>query len=125
MSGLAAATGWADGPPVLVGGAGDPFVAMHVAFAGLVALAERDRSGQGNLVEATMIEAVLNVAAGAPIARQLTATAPNGGATRAATARRCRASTNAPGRTAGSPCPWATTSSGRGSSMCLVSQPRA
>ena len=72
VSGLAAATGWADGPPVLVGGTGDPVAALHAAFAGLVALAERDRSGRGHLVEATMIEAVLNVAAAAPIARQLT-----------------------------------------------------
>ncbi|MGO9456724.1 MAG: CoA transferase [Acidimicrobiales bacterium] len=72
VSGLAAATGWADGPPVLVGGTGDPVAALHAAFAGMVALAERDRSGRGHLVEATMIEAVLNVAAAAPIARQLT-----------------------------------------------------
>jgi crotonobetainyl-CoA:carnitine CoA-transferase CaiB-like acyl-CoA transferase len=72
VSGLAAATGWADGPPVLVGGAGDPIAAMHAAFAGLVALAERERTGRGRLVEATMIEAVLNVAAAAPLARQLT-----------------------------------------------------
>lgn len=72
LSGLAAATGWADGPPVLVGGAGDPIAGLHAAFAAMVALAERERSGRGHLVEATMIEAVLNVAAAAPIARQAT-----------------------------------------------------
>jgi crotonobetainyl-CoA:carnitine CoA-transferase CaiB-like acyl-CoA transferase len=72
VSGLAAATGWPGGPPVLVGGAGDPIAGLHAAFAAMVALAARHERGHGHLVEATMIEAVLNVAAAAPLAHQLT-----------------------------------------------------
>ncbi|CUU56243.1 Crotonobetainyl-CoA:carnitine CoA-transferase CaiB [Parafrankia irregularis] len=79
-SGMAWLTGTADGPPLIPRGACDPIAGLHAAFATLVALAARDRSGTGTgsgsssgtgtgrgaggtLVEATMVEAVLNVAA--------------------------------------------------------------
>ncbi|WP_035948443.1 CoA transferase [Frankia sp. EUN1f] len=62
-SGMAWLTGTADGPPLIPRGACDPIAGLHAAFATLVALAERDRTGTGALVEATMVEAVLNVAA--------------------------------------------------------------
>ncbi|MDT3443422.1 CoA transferase [Pseudofrankia sp. BMG5.37] len=65
-SGMAWLTGTADGPPVIPRGACDPIAGLHAAFATLVALAARDRpdgDGSGALVEATMIESVLNVAA--------------------------------------------------------------
>ncbi len=38
LTGLAAGTGWPDGYPVLVGGAGDPVAGLHASFATLVAL---------------------------------------------------------------------------------------
>ncbi len=62
-SGMAWLTGAADGPPLIPRGACDPIAGLHAAFATLVALARRDRTGTGALVEATMVEAVLNVAA--------------------------------------------------------------
>lgn len=64
-SGMAWLTGNADGPPVIPRGACDPIAGLHAAFATLVALAARDRSADraGALVEATMVESVLNVAA--------------------------------------------------------------
>jgi crotonobetainyl-CoA:carnitine CoA-transferase CaiB-like acyl-CoA transferase len=62
-SGLAWLTGTADGPPLVPRGPCDPIAGLHAAFATLVALTERDRTGRGSLVEATMVEAVLNVAA--------------------------------------------------------------
>jgi crotonobetainyl-CoA:carnitine CoA-transferase CaiB-like acyl-CoA transferase len=63
MSGLAWATGYADGPPLLPRGPCDPNGAMHAAFAMQVALAARDETGEGQLVEAPLIESALNIAA--------------------------------------------------------------
>jgi crotonobetainyl-CoA:carnitine CoA-transferase CaiB-like acyl-CoA transferase len=63
MSGLAAVTGYADGPPVLPRGPCDPNGAMHAAFAMLAALAARDATGEGQFVEAPLIESALNIAA--------------------------------------------------------------
>jgi crotonobetainyl-CoA:carnitine CoA-transferase CaiB-like acyl-CoA transferase len=63
LSGLAWLTGRADGPPTLVGGAGDPTAGVHAAFAAVLAVEACRDDGEGHLVEATMVEAVLNVAA--------------------------------------------------------------
>jgi crotonobetainyl-CoA:carnitine CoA-transferase CaiB-like acyl-CoA transferase len=63
VSGMAWLTGAADGPPVLVRGAGDPIAGIHAALATLLALTQRDRDGEGRMVESVMVEAVLNVAA--------------------------------------------------------------
>jgi crotonobetainyl-CoA:carnitine CoA-transferase CaiB-like acyl-CoA transferase len=63
MSGLAWVTGHADGPPLLPRGPCDPNGAMHAAFAIQVALAQRDATGEGVLVEAPLIESALNIAA--------------------------------------------------------------
>jgi crotonobetainyl-CoA:carnitine CoA-transferase CaiB-like acyl-CoA transferase len=63
VSGMAWVTGFADGPPVLPRGACDPMAGMHAAFALLLAVAEARRSGQGQLVEVTMVECALNAAA--------------------------------------------------------------
>ncbi|HZT65108.1 MAG TPA: CoA transferase [Acidimicrobiales bacterium] len=63
MSGMAWVTGYPDGPPVIPRGPGDPIGAVHAAFAILAALETRDRTGEGELVEAPLIEAALNVAA--------------------------------------------------------------
>jgi crotonobetainyl-CoA:carnitine CoA-transferase CaiB-like acyl-CoA transferase len=73
---MAWVTGYPDGPPVLVRGACDPLAGMHAAFATMVALDERDRRGEGMLVEAAMVEAALNVAAAQLIEFDTTGTAP-------------------------------------------------
>lgn len=63
VSGMAWVTGFPDGPPIIPRGACDPLAGMHAVFALLVALEERDRTGEGRLVEVTMVEAALNAAA--------------------------------------------------------------
>jgi len=63
ITGMAWITGWPDGPPVLPRGACDPLAAMHAVFATLLALRDRTQSGDGHLVEVTMIEAALNASA--------------------------------------------------------------
>jgi len=62
-SGMAWITGFPDGPPIIPRGPCDPLAGMHATFALMAALEERDRSGQGHLLEVTMVEAALNVAA--------------------------------------------------------------
>ena len=63
LTGMSWLTGYAEGPPVLVRGACDPLAGMHAAFATMLALVARDRRGGGRLVEAAMVESVLNAAA--------------------------------------------------------------
>jgi crotonobetainyl-CoA:carnitine CoA-transferase CaiB-like acyl-CoA transferase len=63
ITGMAWVTGWEDGPPVLPRGPCDPLAALHAVFATMLALRERQTSGEGRLVEVTMIEAALNMAA--------------------------------------------------------------
>jgi crotonobetainyl-CoA:carnitine CoA-transferase CaiB-like acyl-CoA transferase len=63
ISGMAWVTGHANGPPVIPRGPCDPLAGLHAAFALLVALEHRRRTGEGQLVEATMVEAALNAAA--------------------------------------------------------------
>jgi crotonobetainyl-CoA:carnitine CoA-transferase CaiB-like acyl-CoA transferase len=63
VTGMAWITGFADGPPVIPRGPCDPLAGLHALAALFVALAQRERSGRGQLVEATMVEAALNAAA--------------------------------------------------------------
>ena len=63
LSGMAACTGYKDGPPIIPRGPCDTIAGLHACFAALAALAERERSGRGQLVESIMVEAALNVAA--------------------------------------------------------------
>jgi crotonobetainyl-CoA:carnitine CoA-transferase CaiB-like acyl-CoA transferase len=63
LAGMAITTGHADGRPTCPGGALDPIAGMHAAFATLVALEHRGRTGDGQLLEVPMIECALNVAA--------------------------------------------------------------
>ena len=62
-SGMAWVTGHRDGPPIIPRGVCDPIAGLHAAFAALAALEVRDATGAGMQVEATMVEAALNVAA--------------------------------------------------------------
>ncbi len=64
LTGLAFITGWADLPPIVPRGPCDPLAGQHAAFALLVALEERDRTGEGLLLEVPMVEAALATAAG-------------------------------------------------------------
>jgi crotonobetainyl-CoA:carnitine CoA-transferase CaiB-like acyl-CoA transferase len=63
LTGMAWLTGFADGPPVLPRGPCDPLAGLHAVVALLVALEHRHRTGRGQLVESTMVEAALNAAA--------------------------------------------------------------
>jgi crotonobetainyl-CoA:carnitine CoA-transferase CaiB-like acyl-CoA transferase len=63
MSGLAWLTGHVDDQPRIQRGPCDPNGGLHAAFAALVALHHRDRTGDGAFIEAPMFEAALNVAA--------------------------------------------------------------
>ncbi|VEG41797.1 putative acyl-CoA transferase/carnitine dehydratase [Mycolicibacterium flavescens] len=63
IAGLAWVTGMPEGPPIAPRGACDPLAGAHAAFATLAALEFADRTGEGQLVEVPMIEAVLNVTA--------------------------------------------------------------
>ena len=63
VSGLSWVTGYADGGPVMPTGPCDPLGGMHAAFAILTALAERDRTGVGSLVESPLVESALNLGA--------------------------------------------------------------
>jgi crotonobetainyl-CoA:carnitine CoA-transferase CaiB-like acyl-CoA transferase len=63
VSGMAWVTGYEDTGPMLPRGVCDPLGGMHAAFACLLALRERERTGVGSLVEAVLVEAALNAAA--------------------------------------------------------------
>ena len=63
VTGLAWLTGDPDDQPRIQRGPCDPNGGMHAAFAALVGLARRDRTGEGCFVEAPMVEAAFGVAA--------------------------------------------------------------
>ncbi len=56
LTGMAWATGYEGGPPIIAGGLVDPMVGTHTALAIVAALEHRDRTGEGQLVEMPMIE---------------------------------------------------------------------
>ena len=63
VTGMAWVTGHRDDQPRIQRGPSDPNAGMHAAFALLVALAERERTGRGCHLEVTMVEGALNAAA--------------------------------------------------------------
>jgi len=63
LSGMAWVTGHRDDQPRIPRGPCDPLAGMHAAMALWVGLARRERSGRGHLIESTMVESALNVAA--------------------------------------------------------------
>jgi crotonobetainyl-CoA:carnitine CoA-transferase CaiB-like acyl-CoA transferase len=70
ISGMAWRTGFADGQPLLPRGACDPLAGAHAMLALMAALEHRRRTGKGQLIEATLVEAALNVAAEVVIEHQ-------------------------------------------------------
>ncbi|GAA1838420.1 CoA transferase [Pseudonocardia ailaonensis] len=62
-SGMAWVTGFPDGSPQVPSGVCDPLAGAHAAFALQVALAVRDRTGEGLLVEVPMVASALNATA--------------------------------------------------------------
>jgi crotonobetainyl-CoA:carnitine CoA-transferase CaiB-like acyl-CoA transferase len=67
ITGIAWNTGYADAPPLIPKGACDPIGGMHTVVALLLALEHRDRTGEGQLVESSLLETSANVAAEAVI----------------------------------------------------------
>jgi crotonobetainyl-CoA:carnitine CoA-transferase CaiB-like acyl-CoA transferase len=62
-SGMAAVTGYPDGPPCVLQGPADPIVGVHAGIALLAALEHRRRTGEGQLIEVAQIEVTASVAA--------------------------------------------------------------
>ena len=62
-AGMAAVTGYADGPPCTLQGPADPIVGVHAGVALLAALEHRRRTGEGQLVEIAQIEVTAAVTA--------------------------------------------------------------
>ncbi len=63
ITGLAWLTGHVNDQPRIQRGPCDPLAGMHAAYASLVGLAEREATGEGCLLECTMVEGALNAAA--------------------------------------------------------------
>jgi len=63
ITGMAWLTGHREDQPRIQRGPCDPLAGMHAAFALLVALKQRERTGKGRHVEVTMVEGALNAAA--------------------------------------------------------------
>jgi crotonobetainyl-CoA:carnitine CoA-transferase CaiB-like acyl-CoA transferase len=63
LTGMAWATGYEGGPPIIPGGLVDPMVGAHAALATVAALEHRDRTGEGQLVEIALVEVATAVTA--------------------------------------------------------------
>jgi crotonobetainyl-CoA:carnitine CoA-transferase CaiB-like acyl-CoA transferase len=63
LTGMAWVTGYEGGPPIIPGGVVDPLVGTHAALALVAALAHRDRTGEGQLVEVPLVEVATTVTA--------------------------------------------------------------
>lgn len=62
-AGMAAVTGYPDGPPCVLQGPADPIVGVHAGIALLAALEHRRRTGEGQLIEIAQIEVTACLAA--------------------------------------------------------------
>ncbi len=72
LTGMAWTTGYEGGPPVIAGGVVDPMVGAHAALAVVAAIAHRDATGLGQLVEVPMVEVALATTADQVLRYQLT-----------------------------------------------------
>ena len=61
LSGIAYLTGWPDGPPTNVGSAADPMVGTFGVFAVLAALEHRTRTGEGQFIDVSHLEALTSL----------------------------------------------------------------
>lgn len=76
LAGMAAVTGYPDGPPTNLQGPADPIIGVHATVALLAALGHRRRTGEGQLIEVAQIETGAAVTAEPVIAASMTGTAP-------------------------------------------------
>lgn len=76
VSGMSAATGYADGPPCNLQGPADPIAGVHASIALLAALAHRERTGEGQLIEVAQVEVGAAVTAEPVIEYSLTRKVP-------------------------------------------------
>lgn len=74
VSGMSAATGYADGPPCNLQGPADPIAGVHACVALLAALEHRRSTGEGQLIEVAQIEVGAAVTAEPVIEYSLTRT---------------------------------------------------
>ncbi len=74
VSGMSAATGYADGPPCNLQGPADPIAGVHACIALLAALEHRRSAGDGQLIEVAQIEVGAAVTAEPVIEYSLTGT---------------------------------------------------
>ncbi len=72
LCGMAWATGYDGGPPIIAGGVVDPFVGAHAALALIAALEHRERTGEGQLVEVPMVDVAVSATADQVLRYQLT-----------------------------------------------------
>src|SRR4029077_10574904 len=63
LTGMAWATGYEGGAPIIPGGMVDPMVGAHAALATIAALEHRARTGEGQLVEVPLVEVATAVTA--------------------------------------------------------------
>ena len=76
LSGMSAATGYADGPPCNLQGPADPLVGTHATVALVAALEHKRRTGEGQLIEVAQIEVGAVVTAEPVIEYSLTGRVP-------------------------------------------------
>lgn len=76
LSGMAWTTGFPQSAPLVPGGYADPIVGAHALVAVLAALRHRDRTGEGQLIELSQHEVLVNVTAAQIIEFSLTGTVP-------------------------------------------------
>ena len=105
MSGFAAATGEADGPPTLPAfGLADSICGIAASSAILMALRHRDATGEGQVCDLSILEPIMTAVGPAPTIYQ-TCPAPSSRATATVRAATRRATPTAPPTTSGSPSP--------------------
>lgn len=77
MSGLAAMTGFPDGPPTLPPvPIADMIAGLYAAFAAMAALRHRDRAGEGQVVDISLLEPIVSVLGPVAAAYRLTGRVP-------------------------------------------------
>lgn len=76
LAGMAASTGYPDGPPTNLQGPADPIIGVHATVALLAALEHRRRTGEGQLIEVAQIETGAAVTAEPVIAASMSGSVP-------------------------------------------------